>query len=66
MVSEPLTYADFEQQLPVLPSKREYVDDYRMLMDKYRYKWAGYLAKANKTNATDECDYQCAAGCFTG
>jgi hypothetical protein len=49
-----------------LPTKREYVDDYRMQMDKYRYKWAGYQRKALAQNSTDECDYQCAAGCFAG
>lgn len=56
-----MTYENYEAQLPVLPTKREYVDDYRMLMDKYRFKWAKYLAKSAKRNVIDECDYECAA-----
>lgn len=35
-------------------------------MDKYRYKWTKYLAKSEKRNVTDECDYECAAQCFSG
>jgi hypothetical protein len=66
MAEAALTYESFENKLAELPTKREYVDDFRLLMDKYRYKWQNYLSKSSSRNITDECDYGCAAQCFSG
>lgn len=65
-VRDPVSYEEYKKQLAETPTKREYVDEYRMEMDKYRYKWEKYLFKAGEQNITDECDYGCAQGCFVG
>lgn len=59
-VRDPVSYEEYKKQLAETPTKREYVDEYRMEMDKYRYKWEKYLFKAGEQNITDECDYGCA------
>ena len=66
MAEAALTYESFENKLAELPTKSEYVDEFRLLMDKYRYNWQNYLSKSSSRNITDECDYGCAAQCFSG
>jgi hypothetical protein len=65
-IQTPLSYEEYRRQLAITPTKRDYVDEYRMEMDKYRFKWQKYLFRAGEQNITDECDYGCAQQCFNG